>query len=147
MHKFNYLLALFLSIIFISCQPADTQSQDKNTEVAASQGNIAKSLNVDDWYAMYLDNPGVIIDVRTAGEYDQGYIEGAEMIDVTSGDFVTKLNALAIPLDSPVYLYCRSGNRSKKAMKILEDNGYSQIYELNNGFLGWQGAGKKVVKP
>ena len=48
--------------------------------------------------------------------------------------------------DKPVALYCRSGNRSKTAARILADKGY-EVVELGTGFRGWVAAGKNVVKP
>jgi len=37
----------------------------------------------------------------------------------------------------PVYLYCRSGNRSKKSADILIELGFSKVYDLNGGFIEW----------
>ena len=48
-----------------------------------------------------------------------------------------------LPKDKPVALYCRSGNRSKNAARILAEKGY-QVLELGTGFRGWAAAGKEV---
>ena len=68
-----------------------------------------------------------IIDVRTQAEWDSGHLEGAIHIEWQ--------NILQIPSkiskDEEIYLYCRSGNRSGKATKILTDAGY--INALNAG--------------
>ena len=45
-----------------------------------------------------------------------------------------------------VALYCRSGNRSKTAARILADKGY-EVIELGTGFRGWVAAGKDVMRP
>ena len=55
---------------------------------------------------------------------------------------VTVLETL--PVDKPVVLYCRSGNRSNNAARILAEKGY-QVVELGTGFRGWTAAGKKVA--
>lgn len=146
MNRLNYLLALVISLSLFSCQSTDTQSQEQQSEITTNQKASAVSLNNDEWYAMYQEQPGVLLDVRTPGEYAQGYIEGAELVDVTSADFYSSLEALSIAKDSPVYVYCRSGNRSKKAMKMLQSQGYTEIYELNRGIMGWQQAGLPIVK-
>jgi rhodanese-related sulfurtransferase len=146
MNRLNYVLALAVSLLLFSCQSTDTQSQEQKQELNASEQGSAISLNTADWYAMYEKNPGVIIDVRTPGEYEQGYIQGAELIDVTSADFYSSLEALSLPKDSPVYVYCRSGSRSKRAMNILQSQGFTEIYELNSGIMGWQQAGRPIVK-
>lgn len=97
-------------------------------------------------FAKIIANDTTIIrlDVRTAEEYAEGHIEGSINIDVLSSDFEQK--ALAqLPKDKKIALYCRSGNRSKQAMRILANNGYN-IVELNTGVLGWMSARLPLVR-
>lgn len=97
-------------------------------------------------FAQIIANDTTIIrlDVRTAEEYAEGHIEGSINIDVLSPDFEQK--ALAqLPKDKKIALYCRSGNRSKQAMRILANNGYN-IVELNTGVLGWMSARLPLVR-
>lgn len=72
----------------------------------------------------------VVIDVRTAGEYAQGHLAGASNIDVTAPDFGERIDALSLPLDRPVYLYCRTGNRSHRATQILRGRGFDKAYNI-----------------
>lgn len=141
----NYLLALFISLFFLSCQASDTATS-KPSELSRQQ-TVAISLSNEDWASKMEETPGFILDVRTQGEYDQGYIEGAELIDVTEASFLENISSSDIDKSTPIYLYCRSGSRSKKAMQILKSNGYTNLYELNNGFMGWQSAGLPFVTP
>ena len=64
----------------------------------------------------------IIVDVRTVQEWNTGHLESAIHIEwqdiLTISDIATK--------DKKIYLYCRSGNRSGKAAKILNDAGYFQ---------------------
>ena len=144
MNKHTYLFALLISFLFFSCQPSETVSQDQtNTEASSS---IAVSLNVDDWSAKMQEVPGPIIDVRTPGEFAQGYVPEAKLVNVSSSDFMSNIDALALNKEEPVYVYCRSGNRSKKAMSMLKSSGFTQVYELNSGMIGWQKAGKQISK-
>jgi phage shock protein E len=72
---------------------------------------------------------GIIIDVRTKNEYDQGSIKGALTgYDLTSGEFEEKLDSL--DKDKTYYLYCRSGNRSGKAAKIMTEKGFKNVNNL-----------------
>ena len=50
-----------------------------------------------------------------------------------------KFNVFFTELDkkTPIYLYCRSGNRSKKSADILIEMGFSEIYDLKGGFIEW----------
>lgn len=82
----------------------------------------------------------VLVDVRTQEEYESGHIPNTEYnIDVKYESFLDKAHLL-LDKDTPVALYCRSGNRSKTAADILAKDGYT-VYELATGFNGWIEAG------
>ncbi|NRB61118.1 MAG: rhodanese-like domain-containing protein [Winogradskyella sp.] len=77
-----------------------------------------------------------LVDVRTAKEYNGGYINNAINIDFfKSSSFTEKFNEL--DKDQPVYIYCRSGHRSAKAAARLEVLGFNKIYDLQGGYLNW----------
>ena len=69
------------------------------------------------------DPDAPVIDVRTPGEYASGHLAGAENVDVQAPDFRDRIAAMDLG-DGPVYLYCRSGNRSGQATKILRQMGH-----------------------
>lgn len=78
----------------------------------------------------------VLLDVRTQREFQQGHIEGARNLDIFhTGKFQSQCELLN--RDQPVYLYCRSGNRSRKASRILTRMGFREIYDLKGGILNW----------
>tara|TARA_B100000768_G_scaffold123529_1_gene114315 strand:+ start:356 stop:673 length:318 start_codon:yes stop_codon:yes gene_type:complete len=64
----------------------------------------------------------LVIDVRTQGEWDSGHLENAQHIEWQN---ILKL-AETTSKDQEIYLYCRSGNRSGKATKMLKENGFKQ---------------------
>lgn len=81
----------------------------------------------------------ILIDVRTPEEFASGHIPGSVNIPVDSlGQRLSE-----VPQDKPVVLYCRSGNRSGQAAQILDQAGYSQIYDLG-GIVTWQQQGYPV---
>ena len=69
-----------------------------------------------------------VIDVRTDDEFKSGHLESA--INIEWQDIVSV--ASIIDKDDQIYLYCRSGNRSKKATNILIDVGYKNIINLGS---------------
>ena len=79
----------------------------------------------------------IVLDVREQDEFDAGHIPGAVLLPVGT---ITKDTATAVipELDSVVLVYCRSGNRSKKASQALVDLGYTGIYEFG-GINTWTG--------
>ena len=83
-----------------------------------------------------MDKGGVIIlDVREQNEYDGGHIAGAVLL--LWGRSTSKRRHKSSPnKDDVVLVYCRSGNRSKKAAAALSALGYTNIYEFG-GILTW----------
>jgi rhodanese-related sulfurtransferase len=75
-----------------------------------------------------------LIDVREQSEVKQGKIKGA--INIPLGQISGRLNE--IPKNKPLFLYCRSGMRSKQAAKILIANGYDQVNHLKGGIISWK---------
>lgn len=81
----------------------------------------------------------ILIDVREPGEVKQGYIAGAKNIPLSQ----LKQRLGEIPIDKNVYLYCRSGMRSKQAARILHKNGFRNLAHLQGGIMSWDG---KITK-
>ncbi|MDX5982107.1 rhodanese-like domain-containing protein [Exiguobacterium profundum] len=75
-----------------------------------------------------------LLDVRESSEYEGGHIEGAVNAPLSSLD----ANQLPYPKDEPIYVICRSGNRSAQAASQLQDAGYTEIYDVSGGMIAWQ---------
>ncbi|MBR5802756.1 MAG: rhodanese-like domain-containing protein [Bacteroidaceae bacterium] len=100
-----------------------------------------KSVNVDEFEKVMADTSYVLLDVRTATEYAEGHIPGTHFnIDVLQESFENEALKV-LGKGKKVALYCRSGNRSKNAARILSEKGF-QVVELSTGFKGWKAAGK-----
>ena len=104
-----------------------------------AQSGTFKTVDAKEFAEVIADSSYVILDVRTADEYAAGHIKGAKNVDVLQGSFVEKAQAV-IPEGKNVALYCRSGNRSKKAAKALA--GKYKVVELGTGYMGWVAAQK-----
>lgn len=113
----------------------ETKSKEKNK--SKNQGStIAKNIKLSDFDQIMANKKPLLVDVRTAQEFASGHIDGAINIDVMTPEFkseMAKLNAK----DKPVMLYCRSGNRSGRAMKTLNREGYSELYNLMGGYMAY----------
>jgi len=84
------------------------------------------------------DDKAVILDVRTPEELEEGYIPDAINIDFYLGqEFVDELEKL--DKGKNYYVYCRSGNRSRQACAIMKGIGIENAYNLEGGFLEWEG--------
>ncbi|MDL2143444.1 thioredoxin domain-containing protein [Flavobacterium tructae] len=124
--KFTKILFLILSVVFISCNekksgiieeitPKDFAEKIKTTENAQ------------------------ILDVRTPEEFESNHIENAVNVNWNSEDFETKV--AAYDKSKPVFVYCLSGGRSKKAAAKLNELGFTTIYELEGGIMKWNAEG------
>lgn len=77
----------------------------------------------------------VILDVRSAGEFQSGKLKGARNIDIMSSNFQSQIKKL--PKDKKYYIYCRSGNRSGQACEIMSEMGFENTYNLAGGIMSW----------
>ena len=84
------------------------------------------------------EQPGeyIILDVRTFEEFNGGHIPGA--ICIPNENIVSEPPEELPDKDQLIYVYCRSGNRSKKAAQKLVDMGYTNIVEFG-GIIDWKG--------
>ena len=95
----------------------------------------------------------VIIDIRSSNEWaETGIIAGAETVTAFSADgklhsdFRKKFFSLIKSKDTPIVLYCRSGNRSKRLGNVLVNQGnYTNVSHLSKGIIGWQKDGKNTI--
>tara|TARA_X000000368_G_C22778548_1_gene600464 strand:- start:22 stop:390 length:369 start_codon:yes stop_codon:yes gene_type:complete len=88
-------------------------------------------------YKSHIENNSIqLIDVRTPEEYNLGHINGAVNIDYKNENIFYR-SFKKLDKSKSVYLYCRSGNRSKKSADILIELGFSRIYDLKGGFIEW----------
>lgn len=85
---------------------------------------------------------GVLIDVRTPDEFQEGHIPGAMNIDFRNDNFkaeISKLNK-----ESQYLLYCRTANRSGSAASLMEELGFKKVTVLNGGFTKWKEKGLEM---
>ncbi len=85
-----------------------------------------------------------IIDVRTADEFKDGHIKGAQNIDIMAADFEAQL--AQFDKAQPTLVHCQAGGRSMRALKVFEKLGFTNLIHLDEGFGGWEAAGKPVEK-
>jgi len=98
-----------------------------------------EDLTQEEWVSqLENDDNAVILDVRTENEVVDGIIAKAIHIDIYKGqEFIAAIEEL--DKDKNYYVYCRSGNRSGQACKIMVQLGFENAYNLEGGILQWQG--------
>ena len=79
-----------------------------------------------------VESNAFIIDAREKGEYEAGHLKNATNIPLS--EFRGRLNE--IPKDKPVYVHCRSGQRSYNMVMALNHLGYENVYNISGSYLG-----------
>ena len=112
----------------------------REIECKMSIFNIFSRKEINDGVEQYRkEDSAVLLDVRTDEEFSEGHIEGSLNLPIGEIDRATTL----IPDKSvPIYVYCRSGNRSARAAAYLKENGYANVHDIG-GIISYKG---KTVK-
>lgn len=101
-----------------------------------AQDSAVKVLSVDEYKTQIGKGKIQLVDVRTPNEYNSGHIKNAKNIDFFAASFESQFEKL--DKEKPLYIYCRSGARSKKASNKLADMGFTEIYDLKGGYQNWK---------
>lgn len=112
--------------------------------VFAFAADQAKHVKADEASKIIAEGNTVIVDVRTADEFKDGHIKGARNIDIMASDFEAQLTKL--DKTQPTLVHCQAGGRSMRALKVFEKLGFKNLIHLDEGFGGWEAAGKPVEK-
>ncbi|MHA6250349.1 FAD-dependent oxidoreductase [Oceanobacillus sp. CAU 1775] len=79
-----------------------------------------------------VESNAFIIDAREQGEYNTGHFKNA--VNIPLSEFRQRLDE--IPKDQPVYIHCRSGQRSYNMVMALQNLGYENVYNISGSYLG-----------
>lgn len=86
----------------------------------------------------------VIVDVNEADKFKNGHISHA--INLPFGSFSDSIGKLKKYKDKPIVLACDTGVHSKKAVAILKNNAFSDVYVLHGGLAAWRKENLPLVK-
>lgn len=96
-------------------------------------------LSQEEWAEQFKnDSNAFLLDVRTPDEVADGHIPNATNIDIHLGQgFLDEIEKL--DKTKNYYVYCRSGGRSGQACAIMNSVGFENAYNLEGGFMNWEG--------
>nr|WP_317378636.1 rhodanese-like domain-containing protein [uncultured Faecalimonas sp.] len=135
--KRKYIISLFFAFLptlflFTGCSQKQGSSSPSGSGSAdyrqISSGEAAAMMETEDNY--------IILDVRTSEEYQEGHIPNA--INIPNETIQSEKLAELPDKEQLIFVYCRSGNRSKQASQKLADAGYTNIAEFG-GINEWHG--------
>jgi phage shock protein E len=111
---------------------------------AADKKAVHQRVSVTEFERILKEKKLTILDVRTPGEYDDGHIKGAKLINFYADDFAKQVGKL--DKKKEYLVTCRSGGRSARACQMMTKLGFTKLYDLSTGMSGWIKAGKPVTK-
>jgi len=83
-----------------------------------------------------------LVDVRTSAEFHSERFDVQPLLNHS----LNRIESLDLPKDAEIYLTCRTGNRSSKALTRLHELGYTNLINVEGGLLAWQAAKLPVTK-
>jgi len=132
MKIYRISILAFLSVFVLACSSTKRVVKQDVEEVIPI---ISENVTAEEFKALIEKKEGIILDVRTKSEVDEGKIGNAINLDYYSDTFKSDLDKL--DKNRPVYVYCRSGNRSGEAKKIMTLMGFKAVYNLKGGYSNW----------
>ena len=115
---------------------------------AGLEAQILEDVSLEEAYILIVDNLGnqdfVIFDVRTPEEYAGGHIEKAINLDYSSETFADELNEL--DKDSIYLVYSQTDRLGGKALAVMAELGFREVYNLRGGIEGWEEVKLPTVK-
>ena len=112
----------FLILFFGICLLSGCGSE-KNTK------QDSYSVNYMEAKEKIINDGAILLDVRSEEEYNDKHIDGASLLPLDDIDS-DSIAAIVNDKNSPIIVYCKSGNRSHQALLKLQELGYSKVYDL-----------------
>lgn len=128
------VVTIVLTVLLFACQSGKSQNDQ------AEKGGVTPANQFKELIDKY-DNE-IVLDIRTQGEVDQGFIPDAIHIDFYGETFKSEIAKL--DKTKPVFVYCAAGGRSGKTYTMMKELGFEEVYDLQNGFPTWVKAGYPV---
>lgn len=139
MKKTLILIGVCLSTLLVTPAPA----ADGKTLASKTEQRV-KDVTVAEAEKLVQNTNVVVLDVRTPGEFKEGHIHGATNVNFYDRSFREALQGL--DKSRPYVVHCAVGGRSSKAVKTMEDLGFTNIFHLEAGIKGWEKARKPVER-
>lgn len=138
--KINQIIGTSLGFIFLILQSNTLYSADYCNNLPQLVYQQIPAAKCDSLIKANESNPNfVILDVRTPGEYNPQHIEGAINRNYYDADFDSQLANL--DKNKTYILHCKSGGRSRNVFSAMQNLGFREVYELQNGINGWISGG------
>lgn len=139
----SFTLTLFISLLFFACTPK-AQTAAPTSNFGTETENPVERIDATTFKQKIEAGTVQLVDIRTPGEFNQSHIIGSLNYDYYQRSFMSQMNTL--DKTQPVYIYCRSGSRSRSASYKLKKAGFTKVYDLKGGVNYWLRNSYQLVK-
>lgn len=124
-----------LKDVELSYSPMYSTAKDVVNMAALVATNVLygrfKQVHVSEIRDLY-EQGAFFLDVREKNEFENGHIKGA--LNIPLSELRERMDE--IPKEHPIYVHCRSAQRSYNAVMALQNSGFTQVYNVSGSFLG-----------
>jgi rhodanese-related sulfurtransferase len=115
-----------------------------NSFAQTVQKDSIQVISIQEFEKMSTKKKSLLVDVRTPEEVAEGHLAGSVNINFLSENFAQEIGQLN--KKKTYLLYCKSGNRTRKAADLMQKAGFKHVYMLDGGITAWNEAGKPTEK-
>jgi len=129
----NLMVISSLILIITSCAPNESNINELVNDGMNNKTEYIK-ISSEDAKKIMDSEDVIVLDVRTQDEYNAGHIDKSVLLPVT--EIEQKAEEVLKNKNEKILVYCRSGNRSAMASKLLIEMGYTKVYDFG-GIIDW----------
>lgn len=145
MKKFLFALIALVVVSGAYAQVEATAASEVMAEIVKEAANESwMQIGAADAAGYIFEVEPVLVDVRSVGEFENGYIEGAVNFPVQTID--EYLGSMPSDLDTPILIYCAAGTRGFWALAYVTSLGYTNVKNLSGGYRAWVAEGYPTVQ-
>lgn len=127
-----FILPWLVLLVLGSCN-GKPGSAEKDPSLSTTESAVIVSIDSRDAKALLdVEDDIILLDVRTPEEFAEGHLAGAKNIDYHDPNFTELIKQL--DPDRKYLLYCAVGGRSGKSLKIMDEMGFKEVYNVSEGF-------------
>jgi len=145
-----YGLLAITFLLIAGCSAPDDVGRDIQTDVMGTRTSGKINYNIDvseasSLISMFKDKDEfTLIDARTPAEHATECLKESVNIDYDGANLEDELAKLE--KDKTYLVYCRSGRRSAETVKIMQNMGFSTVYNMEGGINEWKDFGGDVIE-
>lgn len=139
-----FIIAILSFVVLTSNTTVNSGIEVVETLIKSDELGTQHDVSSGKFKNLIAENKYILVDIRTVKEFQNSHIKGSLNIDWYKRGFETEIQKL--DKNTPILIYCRSGNRTGKAKYALLGMGFKKVYNLQYGINEWVKKSFELVK-